>query len=181
MIKENVSAKKAVLVVARQKFQDFEYLETKKHLIRAGIEIIVVSSSKGEAFGDLGGKITIDKTIKEIKEENFDALIFIGGPGALEYVNNSEIHQLIKQILAQGKIIGAICIAPVILAQAGILKGRKATVWTSPRDQSAAEFLKKSRAEYLHQKVVVDENIITANGPEAVTEFGQIIAEALSH
>ena len=171
--------KKAVIVIAFQGFQDFEYSETRRVLEEANIKTIIASSLKGEAQGKMGQKVKVDMIVDEIILEEFDTLVFIGGPGALEYVDNSSVHQLIQQAVNQGKILAAICIAPEILAKAGILKGKQATVWSDPVNKSTIEVLEKSGAEYLDQAVVVDGKIITGNGPAASTEFGQKIVEAL--
>jgi len=177
---ENLSQKKAVLVIAYQGFQDKEYLETRNVLEKAGINITVSSSIKGEAQGKLGEKVFIDKTINEIDIEDYNALIFIGGPGALEYVEDSFVHQLIRKAVIGKKVLGAICIAPEILAKAGVLNEKRATVWSSPIDQSPVKILENEGAEYINEPVVVDGKIITGNGPEAATEFGQKIVEALN-
>ena len=76
------------------------------------------------------------------------------------------------------KIIGAICISPVILAETGILKNKKATVWTSSLDKSAAKFLEEKGAFYEDVDVVVDKNIITADGPSSAEKFSQTIITA---
>ena len=75
--------------------------------------------------------------------------------------------------------MAAICIAPEILAKAGVLKEKKATVWSSSIDQGPVEFLENEGAEHVEEPVVVDGKIITGNGPEAATEFGQKIVEVL--
>lgn len=171
--------KKVVMVIAFQGFQDFEYSETRRVLEESGMKIIVASSLKGEAQGKLGQKVTVDVIIDEVVPEEFDALVFIGGPGALEYVDNLSVHQLVQQTVSQDKVLAAICIAPEILAKAGVLKEKKATVWTSSIDQSPIEFLENEGAEYIDETVVVDGKIVTGNGPEAANEFGQKIVEAL--
>jgi len=171
--------KTAVIAIAFQGFQDFEYSETRQVLEDAGIETIVASSLKGEAQGKLGQKVTVDMIVDEVVPEDFDALVFIGGPGALEYVDNLSVHQLIQQAVNKDKVLAAICIAPEILAKAGVLKEKKATVWSSSIDQSPIEFLKNEGAEYVEKPVVVDGKIVTGDGPEAATEFGQKIVEVL--
>jgi len=171
--------KTAVIIIAFQGFQDFEYSETRQVLEDAGIETIVASSLKGEAQGKLGQKVTVDMIVDEVVPEDFDALVFIGGPGALEYVDNLSVHQLIQQAVNKDKVLAAICIAPEILAKAGVLKEKKATVWSSSIDQSPIEFLKNEGAEYVEKPVVVDGKIVTGDGPEAATEFGQKIVEVL--
>ncbi len=171
--------KKAVIVIAFQGFQDFEYSETRRVLEEANIKTIIASSLKGEAQGKMGQKVKVDMIVDEIILEEFDTLVFIGGPGALEYVDDSSVHQLIQQAVNQGKILAAICIAPEILAKAGILKEKKATVWSSLIDRTPVEFLENEGAEYVEKSVVIDGKIITGNGSAASTEFGQKIVEAL--
>ncbi len=171
---------KVVLVVAFNNYQDKEYNDTKDILEKAGFEIETVSSSAGEAKGKLGGKVEIKKTIDEISSfDDFDGIVFIGGPGAGEYSNNQNVHQLIKNAAKKSKIVAAICIAPVILAKAGILKDKKATVWNSVFDNSGIDYLKQGGAIYLKQDVVVDGKIITANGPDAAVKFGEAIVKVL--
>jgi len=176
---EASTQKNAVIVIAFQGFQDFEYSKTRQVLEDAGIKIIVASSLKGEAHGKLGQKVTVDIIVDEIIIEEFDALVFIGGPGALEYVDSLSVHQLVQRAVSQDKVLAAICIAPEILAKAGVLKSKKATIWSSLIDQSPIGFLENEGAKYIEESVVVDGKIITANGPEAANEFGQKIIEAL--
>lgn len=76
-----------------------------------------------------------------------------------------------------GKPLGAICIAPLILAKAGVLKGRKATVWDSGGEQIA--ILKAHGAVYTDQAVVIDGSVVTGNGPGAAGEFGRVFAGAV--
>ena len=173
------SQKKAVMVIAFKGFQDNEYSNTRHVLENANVKIVVVSSSKGEARGKLGQKVIISKTLDQVKLEDFDVLVFIGGPGALEYVNNSSALKLAQQTVKQNKILAAICIAPEILAKAGVLKGKRATVWSSLIDQTPIHVLKNGGAKYINEPVVVDKKIITGNGPEAALEFGEKIVEAL--
>ncbi len=73
--------------------------------------------------------------------------------------------------------MGAICIAPTILAYAGVLEGKKATVWN--QDGKQAEILTKNGAEFVDELVVVDGKIVTANGPPAAEAFGKKILEML--
>jgi len=74
-----------------------------------------------------------------------------------------------------GKVIGAICIAPVTLANAGLLKGRKATVWASEKAR-----IETKGAIYTGADVQVDDNIVTANGPNAAKAFGEALLKLLA-
>ncbi|MEM2638356.1 MAG: DJ-1/PfpI family protein, partial [Candidatus Hadarchaeales archaeon] len=91
------------------------------------------------------------------------------------YFSNKHALSIAKEAFSAGKVVGAICIAPVILANAGILKGRRATVW----DGDFVKMLEAGGAKYTGKNVEVDGKIVTANGPHAAREFGKKIAELL--
>ncbi|MCH7759391.1 DJ-1/PfpI family protein [Patescibacteria group bacterium] len=168
-----------LLIIAAEGFQDLEYQGTRKALEEKNIKVTVASSIKGKAIGKFGQEVNIDQTIDQVEVNDFEAIVFIGGPGAVEYINNVAAQQLAQAAIEKDKVLGAICIAPSILAQAGVLKDKKATVWSSDLDQSNIKILKDQEVEYVDQSVVVDGKIVTANGPAAAEEFGQTIAELL--
>jgi len=170
---------KVVLIIAFRGFQDQEYKDTKDSLEKNHIEVITMSSSIGEAEGKFGEKIKIEKTIEEINVNDFNAIVFIGGPGAQEYIDNKTAHKIAKESIEKGKILAAICIAPEILAKAGVLTDKKATVWSSSIDLEPIKLLEENKAIYSEEDVVVDGKIITANGPMAAKKFGEKIAELL--
>lgn len=163
-----------IIVIPPINFRDEELFETKKVLEEKGIAVTVASTTKEEVNGTKGGKIIPDSLINEIKVEEMDALIFVGGSGAVTYFKDQGIHYLIKTAHNKGVIIGGICIAPTILAIAGILKGKKATAFPSEKT-----FLESMGVKYLEQKVVKDGYIITANGAESANEFGKTIIKTL--
>lgn len=171
--------KKVLFVIAYKDFRDEEYFVLKEILGNAGVKIKTASNKIGQALGTEGGQAPVDFLVAEANLADFDAVIFIGGGGALENLDNEQAYRLIKETVKQNKILAAICIAPAILAKAGVLQNKKATVWTSPMDKSAVKILKKNGAVYQSQPVVVDDKIITADGPEAAAEFGKTIANLL--
>jgi protease I len=122
----------------------------------------------------LGIKIRPDILIKDIKVENYDAIIFIGGVGATEYWNNKTAHYIASETLEKNKILAAICIAPITIANAGLLIGKKATVY-----QSEINKIKDKKAIYTGSKVERDGNIITAQDPSSANEFGKAILSAI--
>ena len=170
---------RAVLVIAFQGFQDFEYQATKKALEDVNIKTTTISSKVGEAIGKFGQSVNIKKTFSDIEVERFGAVVFIGGPGAAEYIEDNSAHQLARQAIEKNKVLGAICLAPAILAKAGALKEKKATVWSSPQDKETIQILEEGQAEYIDEPIVVDGRIITANGPMVAEAFGQRIGELL--
>ena len=109
----------------------------------------------------------------------FDAVVFIGGPGVLTYLDNENSYKIAKDAISQNKLLAAICICPAILAKAGVLNGKKATVWTGPLDKSAKNTLEQNGAIYQKDSVVQDGNIISGNGPNAAKAFANKIVDAL--
>jgi protease I len=171
--------KRFLFVLAWRNFRDVEFFAPKEILEKAGIELKIASNKKGLALGADGGEVKIDFLLSEILVDDFDGVAFVGGPGCLKNLDNQESYRLIQEFFSKGKIVSAICIAPVILAKAGILKGKKATVWSSPLDKTGIEILEKAGAEYLNESVVVDGKIVTANGPQAAQEFGKTLIDLL--
>ena len=166
--------KKAVMIIANDGFRDEELAQPREILEQNGIEVKIASSALSQARGMLGAKVKPDILLTSINAEDFDAIIFVGGQGASEYWDDPLAHRLAQEAIKQNRIVAAICIAPVTLAKAGILKGRRATVWSAEADQ-----LKAGGANYTGEPVEKDGNIITANGPTSAREFGEEIVMAL--
>ena len=175
-----LEGKKVAIIMAFKYFRDVEYFVPKEILEKAGATLIPVSTQKGKALGADGGDVEIGITTEELKVVDFDGIIFIGGPGALKYLDNEKSYTIIKETVSQGKVLGSICISPVILAKAGVLKNKKATVWNSPLDRSAIRILKENRATYIPEEVVIDGKIVTGNGPDASEEFAAKLVGVLT-
>ena len=169
-----LQGKKILMIIASQNFRDEELFKPRELFIKEGMEVILASSSLETSRGMLGGTAKPDILIGDVKVEEFEAIIFVGGIGASEYWNNPITHKIAKEAVSLNKLICAICIAPVTLANAGILDEKKATVF-----RSEVKAIKKKGAIYTGKAVEVDGNIITAEGPQAATEFGQTIINAL--
>lgn len=166
--------RKALIILAQKGYQDIEYAGTRKGLVDAGYTVIVASTEVGSCFGKLGGEEQAEVTLREANVGEFEKVAFIGGPGAAELVENSDVHRIARDTVAAGKVLGAICIAPTILARAGVLKGKKATVWDSGGVQ--ADLLREAGAQFTGEAVTVDGKIVTGNGPRAAEEFGKKFA-----
>ncbi len=171
---KNLSSKKVLMVIAPKDFHDQEYAKPREILESKGAQITVASSSKNTAIGMYGMKVTPDVSLSDVKASDYDAILFIGGIGAMVYNNDPQALSLAIEAKKNNKVIGAICIAPAILAKAGILNGVKATV--SPY---GARDLKKAGSKYTGEKLEIDGKIYTANGPAASEAFGNAIARRL--
>jgi protease I len=135
-----------------------------------GLKVTVASSSLAESKGMLGTVVRPDILLGQIKVDDYDIVIFVGGIGAREYFNDSAAHEIAREAVRKKKVLGAICIAPVTLANSGVLKGKKATVWSSE-----GGLLERHGAHYTGKPVEVDGMIVTADGPKAAREFGAAI------
>lgn len=168
---------KVMFVIAGSGFQPIEYSVPKKILEHSGITIITASDKPEIASANDGTTAIIDKTLDQVSVDDFDALFFIGGPEALDHLDNEKSYQLLRKTAEEKKIFGAICISVRILAKSGVLKGKKVTGWNG--DNKLGAILEKAEATYVKKDVIVDGNIITATGPEAAQEFGAKILTIL--
>jgi protease I len=169
-------AKKAVMIIANTNFQDNEFAQPKKVLEENGIKVTVASTSLNEAVGMNGTKAMPDILINNIMVKDFDAVIFVGGSGATEYLDDPAAKKIAQEAVSANKVVGAICIAPVCLAKAGVLKGKRATTYPAEANQKQ---LALCGATYTAQPVEKDGNIITADGPRSAKAFGEEIIKAL--
>ncbi|ODS43058.1 MAG: hypothetical protein MSIBF_00790 [Candidatus Altiarchaeales archaeon IMC4] len=165
------------MVIAPKNFRDEELITPKEVFESAGFNVMIAGVSKTKAVGAGSTAVIPDVAIKDAKAEDYDAVVFIGGPGAKEHLwDNKDAHALAKGG-AKAKALGSICLAGVVLARSGVLKGREATVFES--EETIKEF-ESAGAEYVKKPVVVSGNIITANGPEAAKAFGAKIVDIVN-
>jgi protease I len=170
----SAEGKKVVMIIAHRNFRDEELLRPRSVLEKAGAKVTIACSSLTPAKGMLGATVKPDLLLKDVKPEDYHAVLYVGGPGAKEYWDDKKAHEVARQALDKGKVLGAICIAPVTLANAGLLDGKKATVWPSEAGR-----LRAQGANYTGSDVEVDGRIITASGPEAAEKFGRAVLKAL--
>jgi len=172
---EGTGAKKAALIVASQNFRDEELFETKRALDAAGVQTVIASTRIGIVRGTLGNIAEARFLVGQLRAEDFDAIVFIGGPGVVEYVANPAALNLAREAVRQRKILAAIDTAPSILANAGVLTGVRATSFLSERNR-----LILAGAVYTGIPVEQDRLIITSSGPVASIQFGRTVADALT-
>ena len=177
VVKMNLKGKKALMVIAPSNFRDEEFSEPHKLLTSKGVEVTVASVGTAPAKGVLGKVVTPDTDVSSVNGDEYDAVIFVGGPGVeeLSLFNNGHFLRIAREADEAGKIVAAICAGPKILASAGLLQGRKATVYSGD-----VAYIKSKGADYVGQDVVQDGNIITASGPQAASKFGNKIVQELA-
>ena len=171
---EILTGRKVLMVISSDKFRDEEYQKPRAVLEKAGVKVTVASSSLKEATGMLGLKAKADILLKDAKMEEYDGVVFVGGMGATEYWESPVAHALARSAHAAGKLTSAICLAPMTLANAGLLKGKRATIWK----EVAGDFKTKG-VVYTGKAVERDGKLITGSGPEAAEEFAKALLEEL--
>jgi len=171
---EGTGAKRAALIVPSQNFRDEELFETKRTLDAAAVLTVIASTRIGIIRGALGNIAEANILVGQLRVEDYDAIIFIGGPGAVEYVANPAALNLAREAVRQRKILAAIDTAPTILANAGVLTGVRATSFLSERN-----ILIQAGAIYTGIPVEQDRLIITASSPAASIQFAGYIVDAL--
>ena len=164
--------KRVVMIVAPKNFRDEELFIPRSFLEERGVEVQVASAVTSPITGMLGARVKPDMLLTQVRVSEYDAVIFVGGQGATFYFNDEDAQKIARQTLKEGKILAAICLAPNILANAGLLKGKKATCWNS------ANLIRKG-ADYQSDPVVRDGSIITANGPRAAARFAETVFQAI--
>lgn len=167
------------MIIAFKDFKDEEYFIPQEIFDNAGARVKVASNELGVAQGAEGGEVNVDINSSDLNVSEFDAIVFIGGPGTPKNLDNQDSYRIAKDAIAQNKLLCAICIAPAILAKASVLKNKKATVWTSALNKDAQKVLEGNGAIYQKDSIVQDGKIITADGPSVAKEFAEKILDAL--
>src|SRR5947209_14802998 len=125
----------ALLIIAQKGFKDVELKGTRDGLKEAGFDVELASFEEGECIGKFGGKEPAQQALRDIDVSKFERIGFIGGPGAHAFKDDANAKRIAIQTLENGQPLGAICIAPTALAAAGVLAGKKATVWNEDGEQ----------------------------------------------
>ena len=143
----------------------------------AGADLELVSIKDGEIQGfnhyDKADKFMVDKTVEEVSASDYDALVLPGGvgnPDALRLDENA-VH-FVREFFEQGKPVGAICHAPWMLIEAGVVRDRTVTSWPSLRTD-----LRNAGANRVDQEVVVDDGLVTSRWPDDIPAFSKKLIE----
>lgn len=160
-----------VMVIAPETFRDEEYAVPKALLEGRGANVVTASAASGKCIGKLGMIAEAQMSVSDAAARSWDAVIFVGGAGAKVFFDDPAAHALAQNAYDSGEVVAAICIAPSILARAGLLGGVKATAFPSQKDDLIA-----NGALWDDGPVVVDGRFVTGNGPESAEEFGNAVA-----
>lgn len=168
---------KKILVFIAEGFEEVEALTPVDLLRRVGIEALMVScGEKRVAMGAHGVKIVCDMLLDDLDDEDVEdafGVILPGGmPGAENLKNCDGVKYIIRDMMAKKKLVAAICAAPIVLADADVIKGRRITSYPGFEGELQG-------SKYIEENVVLDDNLITARGPSIAMDFGLAIVEYL--
>jgi len=160
-----------LMITLADGFEDIEAMVPIDILRRAGVVVDTVGVVGSVITSKNGIRVMVDKRLSEINPDNYDGIILPGGnPGYINLGRTAKIIDILKKMNSQGKLIAAICGAPSILAKAGVLDNKKATVHPGMEKE-----LPYPRAE----RVVVDGNVITSQAPGTAMEFALALVEKI--
>ncbi|RYU78122.1 type 1 glutamine amidotransferase [Hymenobacter persicinus] len=176
--KDSLKGKK-VAILATDGFEQSELEKPKKFLEDEGAETHVISLKSGSIKGwdekDWGDKVSVDKTIDQVKVADYDALVLPGGQMNPDVLRTEKAAvNFIGDFARSGKPVAAICHGPWTLIEADVVRGKNITSWPSLQTD-----LKNAGAHWTDQTVVVDGNIITSRNPQDIPNFNDKIKEAL--
>jgi protease I len=167
--------RKAVFIVPAENFRDEELFDTRRFLDMTGTLTVVASTRIGTIRGMLGNTVEASLGLTDLRVDDYDAIIFVGGQGAILYFSSPVALNIAREAAAKRKVLAAISAAPTILANAGVLRGVRATGFISERVT-----LERAGARYTGAPVERDGLIITAASPIAANGFARAIADALA-
>lgn len=170
---------KRIAILATDGFEQVELTEPRKALDQAGATTEVIAPKSGEIKGwktkDWGDTVKVDKTLDQAKPQDYDALLLPGGVMNPDHLRmEPKAVQFVKDFVATGRPVAAICHGPWTLVEAGVVKGKTFTSWPSLKTD-----LKNAGANWVDKEVVTDGQFISSRKPDDIPAFSKALIEAL--
>ncbi len=166
---------KHIAYLVDEGFEDLEFYVPLMRLQEEGAKVTVVSSKIKTYHGKACLEATPDVLALAVKPEDFDAIVVPGGWAPDKMRRDPDIKRLVRGIYDQGKIVGAICHAGLVLISAGIVKGHKATGSLGVKDD-----LVNAGAEWVDQAAFRDGNLVWGRVVKDIPDFCRELVKALS-
>ncbi|MCY6369634.1 DJ-1 family glyoxalase III [Clostridium ganghwense] len=164
---------KKVVIFLAEGFEEIEALTVVDVLRRANISCDTCSLSEKQVKGAHNVLVEADKLISELNINEYDVIVLPGGmPGSTNLKESAQVVKWVKEFNKEGKIVSAICAAPIVLGKAKIVKDKKITSYPGFEEE-----LKEGI--YCEELVVEDGNIITSRGPATAAYFALKLVERL--
>ncbi len=156
------------LIVSADEFEDSELLYPYYRLQEEGFEVHVASLSRGPITGKHGYKVTADLSLDQVDPAGYDLLVLPGGKAPERLKGEPEALAIAQQFFAANKPVAAICHGPLILAAAGLLRGREVTGYRTTKKE-----LVSAGATYRDHQVVVHGQLVTSRQPSDLPAFAR--------
>ena len=167
--------KPTVLIPLAQGCEELEAVTIIDLLRRAGIDVTTASLTDEPVKCSRNTVLMADTTLEAVMQDSFDLIVLPGGlPGADNLNDDPRIHQIINRLDNEDKYIAAICAAPKVLVNNGILKGKKATAYPG-----ALNAIDTSLVDLGEEAIQIDGNVITSKGPGTAMDFALTLIEIL--
>ena len=154
-----------IVVPLAEGFEEIEGVSIIDVLRRANLDVTTAYISKNPVKGSHNSEIMADTAMDKLKPVDFNCIVLPGGmPGSEHLKNNDTVNTFVKHIYSKGGYVAAICAAPIVLGNAGVLYDRKATCFPGNEDQLEG-------ATIVDEPVVVDGTVITGKGPGCAIPF----------
>jgi protease I len=168
---------KRVAIIAADMVERVELIEPRKALQEAGAETELVSLKPGtiKTFNhfDPAESEQVDKAVEEVDASDYDALMIPGGVGNPDQLRGDEnMVAFVREFFEQGKPVAAICHAPWVLIDAGVVRGRTMTSWPT-----VGTDLRNAGATWVDKEVVVDGGLVTSRKPDDIPAFNKKMIE----
>lgn len=164
-----------VLVPLAQGCEEIEAITVVDLLRRAGVEVVTAGLDEQTVTASRGVRLVPDTTLDEVQNDTFELIVLPGGlPGADHLNEDSRIQNLIQQQVQANRKVAAICAAPKVLANAGLLENRRVTAYPG-----TLEGLELAHTELTGERVTIDGNITTSRGPGTAMDFALDLIEQL--
>ena len=165
---------KRIAILIEDLYNEFEFWYPYYRMKEAGAQVTVVGTGAKEYHSKVGLPAPGGTNVEAVSVADFDAVLVPGGYAPDRMRRHPALLKLVKDSFDQGKIVAAICHAGWVLVSAGILKGKRATCFSSIKDDVA-----NAGARYVDQEVVRDGNLITSRTPDDLPAFCREIIAAL--
>ncbi|MGB5849328.1 MAG: DJ-1/PfpI family protein [Ignavibacteriaceae bacterium] len=169
-MQNHITQNSILIFLSANSFSEEEYLIIRKVFIKAGKRIFITSDSHSVCSGDNGLKVKADTDFYNVNDKNFSAVVLIGGKGSKDYWDNETLHKIVRNFQGAGKIVAAICSAPIILARAGLLSKIPATCWYEDKNE-----LINLGIEYKDRSIIAENAVVTADGPRSAEQFAETV------
>jgi protease I len=168
---------KKVAIIAADMVEQVELVEPRKALDDAGAETHLISLKPGEIQGfnhfDPADKHKVDRTIEEADASEYDALMIPGGVGNPDQLRGDEnVVAFVRGFFDAGKPVAAICHAPWVLVEAGVVRDRKLTSWPTLQTD-----IRNAGGNWVDEQVVVDAGLVTSRKPDDIPAFNAKMIE----